>query len=147
MFLALRMIHRHPPFPLMICQKLQFVVKKSKTFSALTPAHISSTRFSTPSSDNTSPSSSSTRSIFGTYNTAFTFSRSSSTMKYDQAELVNIEDQCDVCKTATTKACARCKNQLLLQRRVQEVSVEDAQEDVQGADEGGLNRCIQEPWC
>jgi len=37
-------------------------------------------------------------------------------MKYDKAELVEVEDmlkkptrKCDVCKTATTKACARCK--------------------------------------
>jgi len=36
-------------------------------------------------------------------------------MKYDKAELVKVEDvlkpthKCDVCKTATTKACARCK--------------------------------------
>jgi len=37
-------------------------------------------------------------------------------MKYDKAELVEIEavlkkptHQCDVCKTATTKACAQCK--------------------------------------
>jgi len=37
-------------------------------------------------------------------------------MKYDKAELVEVEDvlkkpthKCDVCKTPTTKACARCK--------------------------------------
>ena len=37
-------------------------------------------------------------------------------MKYDKAELVEVEDvlkkptrMCDVCKTTTTKACARCK--------------------------------------
>jgi len=37
-------------------------------------------------------------------------------MKYDKAELVEVEDvlkkpthKCDVCKTATTKAFARCK--------------------------------------
>jgi len=37
-------------------------------------------------------------------------------MKYDKAELVEVEDmlkkptpKCDVCKTATTKACTLCK--------------------------------------
>jgi len=37
-------------------------------------------------------------------------------MKYDKAELAKVEDvlkkptrKCDVCKTSTTKACARCK--------------------------------------
>jgi len=37
-------------------------------------------------------------------------------MKYDKAELVEVEDvlkkpthKCDVCSTTTTKACARCK--------------------------------------
>ena len=52
-------------------------------------------------------------SIFGTYNTACTFIKH---MKYDKAELVEVEDvlkkptcQCDVCKTTTTKAFARCK--------------------------------------
>jgi len=49
-------------------------------------------------------------SIFGTYNTAINH------MKYDKVELNEVEDvlkkptrKCDVCKTATTKACVRCK--------------------------------------
>jgi len=61
-------------------------------------------------------------------------------MKYDKAELVEVEDavkkptrKCDVCSTNTTTACARCKTRLLL-RRVPEIGVEEAQEDVQGAD-------------
>ena len=52
-------------------------------------------------------------SIFGTDNNACTFIKN---MKYDKAELVEVEDvlkkptrKFDVCKTNTTKTCARCK--------------------------------------
>ena len=78
----------------------------------LTPTHISSIPYPTLLRQHL-PKQFVDEEVFGTYNTACTFIKH---MKYDKAELVEVEDvlkkptrQCDVCKTATTKACARCK--------------------------------------
>ena len=50
--------------------------------------------------------------IYGPYNTVCQFIKH---MKYDKAELVEVEDvlkptrQCVVCKTSTTKSCGKCQ--------------------------------------
>jgi len=129
MFLALRMIHRHPlslkatgvDWPqgatlldwaqrndarhqFNACIEIQNVLR-------LTPAHITSTPYPTLLRQHL-PKQFVDSSIFGTYNTVCTFIKH---MKYDKAELVEIEavlkptHKCDVCNTATTKACSRCK--------------------------------------
>ena len=78
----------------------------------LTPKYISSTPFPTLLRQHL-PKQFVDEEVFGVYNNACTFIKH---MKYDKAELVEVEDvlkkpthKCDVCKTATTKACARCK--------------------------------------
>ena len=68
--------------------------------------------------------------ISSTYNTACTFIKH---MKYDKAELVEVEDMLK--KPTHNESLRTVQNQLLLLRRVPEVSVEEAQEDVQGANE------------
>jgi len=124
MFLALRMIHRHPPSVGVIHVEWPAnaslagfasnnnACKEIRNILRLTPAYISSTPFPTLLRQHL-PKQFVDSSIFGTYNTACTFIKH---MKYDKAELVEIEavlkkptHKCDVCKTATTKACARCK--------------------------------------
>jgi len=122
-FLALRMIHRHPPSLSVIladwpagasllgfsegynaCNEIRKVLR-------LTPKYVSFTPFPTLLRQHL-PKQFVDDHIFGTYNTACTFIKH---MKYDKAELVEIEAvlkptrKCDVCKTTTTKACARCK--------------------------------------
>ena len=123
-FLALRMIHRHPPSLSVIladwpagaslpgfsegynaCNEIQNVLR-------LTPKYISSTPYPTLLRQHL-PKKFVDSSIFGTYNTACTFIKH---MKYDKAELLKVEEvlkkparKCDVCSTKTTKACARCK--------------------------------------
>ena len=122
MFLALRMIHRHPLSlletatqysHLQLAEQSQFnpcreIVKVLR----LTPKYISSTPFPTLLRQHL-PKQFVDEEVFGVYNTACTFIKH---MKYDKTELVEVEDvlkkpthKCDVCKTATTKACARCK--------------------------------------
>ena len=76
---------------------------------SLTPKYISSTPFPTlllkslPSKHHE---------IYGTYNTTCTFIKH---MKYDKAELVEVEAvlkparKCDVCSSLGAKPCARCK--------------------------------------
>jgi len=88
-------------------------------------------------------------------------------MKYDKAELVDVEDvvkkpnrTCDVCKTATTKACARCKTSYFCSaecqksawkkhKKVCKASTREAanEAELRVLHEGMLllNRCIQEP--
>ena len=95
-FLALRMIHRHPLSLIAIddgwtalkiaehpqykaCNEIQNVLR-------LTPAHISSTPFPTLIRQHL-PKQFVDSSIFGTYNTACTFIKH---MKYDKAELVKV---------------------------------------------------------
>jgi len=122
-FLALRMIHRNPLSLIATDDEgdTSFQVAELPQFNACReiqnvlrhpPTHISSTPFPTLLRQHL-PKQFVDSSIFGTYNTACTFIKH---MKYDKAELVEVEDmlmkptrQCDVCKTATTKACARCK--------------------------------------
>ena len=88
-------------------------------------------------------------------------------MKYDKAELVEVEDvlkkptrQCDVCKTATTKACARCKTSYFCSGECQKLAWKQhkktckaptsppaSEAELRTLHEGMLllNRCIQEP--
>jgi len=101
--------------------------------------------------------------IFGSYNTACTFIKH---MKYDKAELNEVEDvlkptrQCDVCKTATTKTCTRCKHTFYCSPSCQKsawkkhkktckapTSVPASEAELRILHEGMLllNRCIQEP--
>jgi len=120
-FLALRMIHRHP---LSLVAKspdgstaLQFAenprwqtCSEIRNVFRLTPKYISSTPFPTlllqslPSKHHE---------IYGPYNTVCQFIKH---MKYDKAELVEIEAilkparKCDVCSSLPSKPCARCKN-------------------------------------
>jgi len=119
-FLALRMIHRNPLSLIATDKDGDTLLQLADLFDAfkeirnvlrLTPAYISSTPFPTLLRQHL-PKQFVDSSIFGTYNTACTFIKH---MKYDKAELVEIEavlkpaSKCAVCKTATTKACARCK--------------------------------------
>jgi len=122
-FLALRMIHRHPLSltatsprgytSLQLAEHPQFnACKEIVKVLRLTPTHVSSTPFPTLLRQHL-PKQFVDSSIFGVYNNACTFIKH---MKYDKAELVEVEDvlkkpthKCSVCKTPTTKACARCK--------------------------------------
>jgi len=137
-FLALRMIHRHPlslkgislggSTALQFAESTQFnACKEIINVLRLTPKYISSTPFpalllhSLPTKHHE---------IYGPYNTVCQFIKH---MKYDKAELVEIEAvlkptrKCDVCSSLPAKPCARCKN-------IFYSSVEEAQEDVQGPD-------------
>jgi len=122
-FLALRMIHRHPLSlmatqeqgysPLQLAEHPQFnACKEIRNVLRLTPAYISSTPFPALLRQHL-PKQFVDSSIFGTYNTACTFIKH---MKYDKAELVEIEavlkptHKCDVCSSLPAKPCARCKN-------------------------------------
>ena len=174
-FLALRMIHRHPlslsalgegwPQGATLpdfaqnqnaCIEIQNVLR-------LTPLDISSTPFPTLLRQHL-PKQFVDVEIFGTYNTACTFIKH---MKYDKAELNEVEDmlmkpthKCDVCKTATTKACARCKTSYFCSAECQKsawkkhkkvckapTSPPSSEAELRVLHEGMLllNRCIQEP--
>ena len=93
-----------------------------------TPTHISSTPFPTLLRQHL-PKQFVDSSIFGTYNTACTFIKH---MKYDKAELVEVEDmlkkpthKCDVCKTGAKLATTSAPPSST------EIGVEEAHEDVQ----------------
>ena len=173
MFLALRMIHRHPLAlkaqiqgltSLQMAEHPQFnACKEIIKVLRLTPAHISSTPFPTLLRQHL-PKQFVDEEVFGTYNTACTFIKH---MKYDKAELVEVEDvlkkptrQCDVCKTTTTKACARCKTSYFCSAECQKSAwkkhkktckaptrVSASEAELRVLHEGMLllNRCIQEP--
>jgi len=119
-FLALRMIHRHPlsltdkniqgRTMLEFAEHPQFnACREIRKVLRLTPKYISSTPFPTfllrslPSKHHE---------IYGPYNTVCQFIKH---MKYDKAELVEIEAvleptrKCDVCSSTPAKPCARCK--------------------------------------
>jgi len=119
MFLALRMIHRHP---LSLVAKsvdgstaLQFAenprwqtCREIRNVLRLTPKYISSTPVPTLLLQSLPTKH---HEIYGPYNTVCQFIKH---MKYDKAELVEVEAvlkptrQCVVCKTSTTKACGKC---------------------------------------
>jgi len=172
-FLALRMIHRNPLSlnatqlqgytPLQLAEHPQFnACREIRNILRLTPAHVSSTPFPTLLRQHL-PKQFVDEEIFGTYNTACTFIKH---MKYDKAELVEVEavlkptHKCDVCKTATTKACARCKTSYFCSAECQKsawknhkktckapTSPPSSEADLRVLHEGMLllNRCIQEP--
>jgi len=122
-FLALRMIHRHPlsltvkdtvhaETALQWAQDPQFnTCHEILSVLSLEPLDISSTPFPTLLRQHL-PKQFVDSSIFGTYNTVCTFIKH---MKYDKAELVEIEAvlkparKCDVCSSLGAKPCARCK--------------------------------------
>jgi len=174
-FLALRMIHRHPlsltdkivQWPqgatLLAFSQNRNACKEIRNVLRLTPEDISSTPFPTLLRQHL-PNQFVDSSIFGTYNTACTFIKH---MKYDKAELVQVEDvlkkparKCDVCKTATTKACARCKTSFFCSAECQKSAWKKhkktckppktppaTEADLRILHKGMLllNRCIQEP--
>jgi len=118
-FLALRMIHRHPLSlletekfysPLQMAEQPQFnACNEIKNVLRLTPKYISSTPFPTLLLQSLPTKH---HEIYGPYNTVCQFIKH---MKYDKAELNEVEAvlkptrKCDVCKTTTTKACGRCQ--------------------------------------
>jgi len=171
-FLALRMINRHP---LSLTTKndqgntmLDFAQDKNASKEVvkvlrLTPEDFSSTPFPTLLRQHL-PKQFVDEEVFGVYNTACTFIKH---MKYDKAELVEVEDvvkkptrKCDVCKTTTRKACARCKTSYFCSAECQKSAwkkhkktckaptrVAASEADLRVLHEGMLllNRCIQEP--
>jgi len=119
-FLALRMIHRHPlslttkniqgNTMLQFAESTQFnACNEIRNVLRLTPKYISRTPFPTLLL-NLLPTKH--HEIYGPYNTVCQFIKH---MKYDKAELVEVEDvlkptrQCVVCKTSTTKSCGKCQ--------------------------------------
>jgi len=119
MFLALRMIHRHPLSlletetqysPLQMAEQPQYnACKEIRNVLRLTPKYISRTPFPTLLLQSLPTKH---HEIYGPYNTVCQFIKQ---MKYDKAELVEIEAvlkptrKCDVCSSLPTKPCARCK--------------------------------------
>jgi len=165
MFLALRMIHRNPLSLTTKNHQGNTMLEYAEIVKVLrlTPTHVSSTPFPTLLQQHL-PKQFVDSSVFGTYNTACTFIKH---MKYDKAELVEVEDvlkkptrQCDVCKTATTKACARCKTSYFCSAECQKSAWKKHKKKCKApttspASESELrilhkgmlllNRCIQEP--
>jgi len=173
-FLALRMIHRHPLSlkatqeqgytPLQLAEHPHFnACLEIKNVLRLTPEDISSTPFPTLLRQHL-PKQFVDEEVFGVYNNACVFIKH---MKYDKAELVEVEDvlkkpthKCDVCKTATTKACARCKTSYFCSAECQKTAWKkhkkvcktptrppSSEAELRVLHEGMLllNRCIQEP--
>jgi len=120
-FLALRMIYRHPlslkasggDWPqgktILEFAERYNACKEIRNVLRLTPKYISSTPFPTLLLQSLPTKH---HEIYGPYNTVCQFIKH---MKYDKAELVEVEDvlkptrQCVVCKTSTTKACGNCQ--------------------------------------
>jgi len=173
-FLALRMIHRNPLAlkatqyqgltPLQLAEHPHLnACKEIRNVLRLTPKFFSSTPFPALLRQHL-PKQFVDEEVFGTYNTACTFIKH---MKYDKAELVEVEDvlkkptqKCDVCKTATTKACARCKTSFFCSAECQKSAWKKHKKTCkaptrEAANEAELrilhegmlllNRCIQEP--
>ena len=122
MFLALRMIHRHPlslkatgeGWPqgatLPDFAQNQNACKEIVKVLRLTPNYISSTPFPTLLLQSLPTKH---HEIYAPYNTVCQLIKH---MKYDKAELVEVEGvlkparKCDVCSSLGAKPCARCKN-------------------------------------
>jgi len=118
-FLALRMIHRHPlsltdknihGTAIQYAEATQYnACKEIRKVLRLTPKYISSTPFPTLLLQSLPTKH---HEIYGPYNTVCQFIKH---MKYDKAELVEIEAvlkptrKCDVCSSLPAKPCARCK--------------------------------------
>jgi len=174
MFLALRMIYRHPPSltdTIYGHNVLQFAehpnynaCKEIRKVLHLTPTHISGTPFPTFLRQHL-PNQFVDEEVFGTYNTACTFIK---VMKYDKAELLKVEDvlkpkrrnRCAVCNAFGRLMCARCKQNFYCTKRHQlahwkkhkktcKAPTRDAanEAELRVLHEGMLllNRCIQEP--
>jgi len=171
-FLALRMIYRNP-LSLTTKNSQNYIPRQGaemmescreiRNVLRLTPKDISSTPFPTLLRQHL-PKQFVDSSIFGTYNTACTFIKH---MKYDKAELVNVEDvlkkptrKCDVCKNITTKSCARCKTSYFCSAECQKTAWKKhkktckppttppvTEAELRTLHKGMLllNRCIQEP--
>jgi len=171
-FLALRMIHRHPlslttknhqgNTMLEFAEHPQFnACREIRNILRLTPEDISSTPFPTLLRQHL-PKQFVDEEVFGTYNTVCQFIKH---MKYDKAELVEIEavlkptHKCDVCKTTTTKACSRCKTSYFCRAECQKsawkkhkktckapTSLPATEAELRELHKGMhfLNRCIQE---
>jgi len=120
LFLALRMIHRHPLSlkatqeqgltTLQVAEHPKFnACSEIRNFLRLTPKYISRTPFPTLLLQSLPTKH---HEIYGPYNTVCQFIKH---MKYDKAELVEIEAvlkparKCDVCSSLPAKPCARCK--------------------------------------
>jgi len=173
-FLALRMIHRHP---LSLTNKnhegntmLEYAehprykaCQEIINVLSLTPTHFSSTPYPTLLRQHL-PKQFVDSSIFGTYNTACTFIKH---MKYDKAELLKVEEvlkkparKCDVCNSTPAKPCARCKRTFYCSAECQKTAWKKhkkvckaptrnaaSEAELRVLHEGMLllNRCIQEP--
>ena len=120
-FLALRMIHRHPLAlkaldqdgytPLQFAESTQFnACKEIRKLLTLKPPVVSSTPFPTLLLQSLPTKH---HEIYAPYNTVCQLIKH---MKYDKAELVEVEGvlkparKCDVCSSLGAKPCARCKN-------------------------------------
>ena len=174
-FLVLRMIHRHPlslqatgdDWPqgatLPDFAENRNACKEMVKVLRLTPTNISSMPYPTLLRQHL-PKQFVDEEVFGVYNNACTFIKH---MKYDKAELLKVEEvlkkptrHCDVCKTTTTKACARCKTSYFCSAECQKSAwkkhkktckaptrVVASEAELRVLHEGMLllNRCIQEP--
>jgi len=170
MFLALRMIHRHPlslttknihgSTAIQYAEHPQYnACREIRNVLRLTPKYISSTPFPTlllhslPTKHHE---------IYGPYNTACAFIKH---LKYDKAELTEVEAvlkparKCDVCSSLGAKPCARCKNTFYCSAECQKsawkthkktckapTGVAATEADLRILHKGMhfLNRCIQE---
>ena len=172
-FLALRMIHRHPLSlletekfysPLQMAEQPQFnACNEIKKVLRLTPKYISSTHFPTLLRQHI-PKQFVDSSIFGTYNTACTFIKH---MKYDKAELVEVEGMLNpklrkrcFCNAFGRLMCSRCKKTFYCSKIHQTAHWKKhkkvckapttppaSEAELRVLHEGMLllNRCIQEP--
>jgi len=134
-FLTLRMIHRHPLSlavtqhqgytSLQLAEHPQFnACKEIRKVLRLTPKYVSSPPYPTLLRRHL-PRQFVDEEVFGTYNTVCQFIKH---MKYDKAELVEIEAvlkptrKCVVCSSLGAKPCARCKRTFYCSSSCQKLS-------------------------